>query len=154
VCDVPKYIPLDLRISIKASQSDLLEFKWIKNGIVAYFIIPDDKKNALRIDFDRVEIIRILDEMPLSTESETQNEGLVRDHIAYLVQDSSFWQNQSDAFKQVHKAVQHYRFITGWTCLDVISGSEPRFAIAPVPTSAFLGLPRDTPYWRFRPKAE
>nr|AWM10898.1 hypothetical protein CIT39_01665 [Bradyrhizobium symbiodeficiens] len=64
--------------------------------------------------------------MPLSTENlNTPSEGLVAEHFAYLVEDSRFWKSQSEALKLVHSNARHYRFVTGWTCLDVISDEKP-----------------------------
>jgi hypothetical protein len=83
----------------------------------------------------RVEIIRTLDEMLLSTEEPEKWVGLKADHFAYEVVDAHFWKSQSDAFKIVVKNLKHYVFITGWTCLDVISQHPPTFSVvdAPVP---------------------
>jgi hypothetical protein len=100
-------------------------------SIVADFLIPGDDSSVLRVQCDRVHIIRVLDEMPLSTEAEdTPNEGLVADHFAYAVESSAFWRTQSDTFKTVFQGAQHYRFITGWTCLDVIAELPPSITVA------------------------
>jgi len=70
--------------------------------------------------------------MPISTESEqTAKEGLIPDHLAYLVDGASFWLTQSDALKMVHPRLRHYRFITGWACIDVISETTPTFQVIP-----------------------
>jgi hypothetical protein len=64
--------------------------------------------------------------MPLSTEFEsTPNEGLVSEHFAYRVEGAQFWKMQSEALKATSKNAEHYRFITGWDCLDVIAASAP-----------------------------
>jgi hypothetical protein len=43
----------------------------------ADFVIPGDDQQALRVQFGKTEIVRILDEMPLSTEGEdTKSTGL------------------------------------------------------------------------------
>jgi hypothetical protein len=71
--------------------------------------------------------------MPLSTETEdTPNEGLVSEHFAYRVEGSSFWRSQSEALKTVHAKARHYRFITGWTCLDVIADIAPVMTVVRV----------------------
>ena len=127
---MPKYIPLDCGLELQSSQSDVLEFKWSGNRrIVADFLIPKDDARVLRVLFDRVEIVRLLDEMPLSTEPDTSNEGLVPEHLAYSVEDAAFWLSQSEFLKIALPSLRHYRFITGWTCLDVISGSQPTFFV-------------------------
>lgn len=129
---MPKYTPIATCLEIKCILSDLIELQWKNNSITADWIIPKDDNNALRVHFDRVEIIRLLDEMPISTEHEpTPKEGLVADHFAYIVQGSAFWDSQSDGLKFSIPGLRHYRFVTGWTCLDVISKNEPTFTITP-----------------------
>jgi hypothetical protein len=55
----------------------------VKRGIIADFAIPSEDNRALRVQFDSMEVIRILDEMALSIEGEeTPLEGLERDHTA------------------------------------------------------------------------
>ena len=126
---MPKYLPIPV-LNIKSSMSDLRAFRWVNSGITADFVIPLEDDRALRVRFDKVEVVRLLDEMPLSTElEETPNEGLVPDHFAYTVQGSSFWLAQSEALKLSIPGLQHYRFVTGWTCLDVISARSPQFSV-------------------------
>jgi hypothetical protein len=121
-----KYRAIEQPLKIKSSLSDLIALAWKDRGIIADFVIPNDDEHALRVQFDKTHIIRILDEMPLSTESEdAKSEGLVSNHFAYFVEQSLFWKSQSEAFKMVCDKARHYRFITGWTCLDVISDEKP-----------------------------
>jgi hypothetical protein len=127
---VPKYHPIEQPIAIKASHSDLINLVLKDRGLVADFVIPDDDRRVLRLQFERVDIIRTLDEMPLSTEAEdTPNVGLLADHFAYLVDGARFWNQQSEAFKAVVAEARHFRFITGWTCLDVITTAEPKLSV-------------------------
>jgi hypothetical protein len=127
---VPKYHAIEQPLAIKASNSDLIALAWEDRAIVADFIIHGDGQQALRVHFDKAHIVRVLDEMPLSAENEdTQSEGLVSDHFAYMVEGSLFWKSQSDAFKTVFNKARHYRFVTGWTCLDVISDAEPSMSV-------------------------
>ena len=121
-----RYYPLAQPFVFKASLSDLITLIWKDQGVSADFAIPEDALRALTVRFDRTHVVRILDEMALSTETEdTPSEGLIAEHFAYLVEDSSFWKSQSEALKLVHSNARHYRFVTGWTCLDVISDEEP-----------------------------
>jgi len=57
------------------------------------------------------------------------NKPLVSEHFAYRIEDSLFWKSQSEAFKAAVKNLRHYRFVTGWTCLDVISEQEPNISV-------------------------
>ncbi|MBV9873752.1 MAG: hypothetical protein JO025_03400 [Verrucomicrobia bacterium] len=133
---MPTYLPIEVTPIIRASHSNLLQLRWAKQGVVADFIIPENNQDALRVQFLRTEMIRIIEEMPISTESEeTPNDGLIAEHFAYEVQGASFWNQQSEAFKVVYQKAKHYRFITGFYCLDVIASNEPIFTV--VPTSAF-----------------
>jgi hypothetical protein len=130
---MPKYTPIQTPM-IKSSISDLANFQWewTNRSVVADFFMPDDEEHFLRVNFGRVEIARILDEMPLSTEPEsTKNEGLISDHFAYKVEGTAFWQCQSDALKQTHPRLRHFRFLTGWTCLDILACEDPTFHVVP-----------------------
>jgi hypothetical protein len=124
-----RYSPIDAGVSLQASRSDLAALHWEINGIAADFFFPDDASHLLRVSFDRSCIIRVLDEMPLSTEEEyTPNEGLVPGHFAYSIEGAVFARLQSWAWMEVNAPVKHYRFITGWTCLDVLTSAAPAFA--------------------------
>jgi hypothetical protein len=124
-----KYYPLEQPVVLQASRSDLLALSWRDNAITADFTIVSESQKALRVHFQKTEMIRVLDEMPISTEEENKDIGLVSEHFAYLVEDSLFWNSQSEAFRIVFSKVRHYRFITGSNCLDVISDVEPCMSV-------------------------
>lgn len=127
---MPRYTPLDAGVLFKASRSDLVTFQWRTSGISADFSLPDNEGHLLRVSFDRPCIVRLLDEMPLSTEEdETPNAGLVAEHFAYRLDEARFACLQSEAWKEVNGPVGHYRFVTGWACMDVLSGGSPTFSI-------------------------
>lgn len=125
---------------IDCVQSDLRELRWTDDAVVADFIIPGDEHHVLRVLFkNHSVIVRILDEMPLSTESEsTPKEGLVSNHFAYRVEGSTFETTQSETWKFTQHPATHYRFVTGWTCLNVLSAKEPTFKVVKrIPISTF-----------------
>ena len=127
---MPRYVPIVVTPAIKAGHSNLLQFRWLDRRLVADFAIPEDSRVALRVEFQKAEIIRIVEEMPISTEHEaTPNQGLVAHHFAYLVEGASFWSQQSETFKVVCQNAKHYRFLTGAYCLDVIALDEPTFSV-------------------------
>lgn len=107
-----KYLPIDIGINIHASGSDMLAFRWNDRGVVADFGIPGDDHHIIRVIFSRTIVVRILDEMELSTE-EPLGEGLIKNHFAYRVLGAKFWNSQSKALTEVRKSAEHYRFITG-----------------------------------------
>jgi len=87
----------------------------------------------LRVQFRTEVIARMLDEMPLSIESDASNsQGLVAHHFAYRVEGAPFADNQPDAWRQVLGPMKHFRFITGWGCLDVLALGDPEFAVIPM----------------------
>jgi hypothetical protein len=127
---MPKYIPIDCGVPMQAGRSNLASLQWSINGIVAEFFLPDDESRLLRVSFDRQCIIRVLDEMPLSTEEDdTPAEGLVPEHFAYRLEGATFAAIQSDAWKAFIGPVAHYRLITGSTCMDVLSAATPVFSL-------------------------
>jgi hypothetical protein len=130
---MPTFKPIDCGVSIKSSLSTLDRLVLDGHGLEADFYIPGEVDKRLRVAFLSVEITRTLDEMPLSTEEPEKRVGLKAEHFAYEVVDAHFWRSQSPAFKIVFENLKHYRFITGWTCLDVISRHPPAFSIVNAP---------------------
>ena len=127
---MPRYEPLDIGIALKASQSDLLSFRWESNAIVADFFIPENPSRMLRVAFDGQCIVRLLDEMPLSTEDDpATRHGMIPENSAYRVEGAPFAQQQSPTWLEVMAPVGHYLFVTGWACMDVLSGVAPRFSV-------------------------
>lgn len=129
---MPRYDPIDIGVPIQASRSDLVAFNWATNGITADFIMPDDDAHLLRVSFDKPCIIRLLDEMAISTEEDdTPNEGLVSEHFAYRVEGAAFARLQSSAWKLGSGSIAHYRFVTGWACMDVLTAATPSITVVP-----------------------
>jgi hypothetical protein len=127
---LPTYSLIDVGAPLQASHSDLVSFEWSTNGITAEFILPDAAAHLLRVSFDKPCIVRILDEMPLSTEEDdTPNEGLVSEHFAYRLEGAAFARLQSSAWKEVNAPVTHYQFVTGWACMDVLTAATPVFVV-------------------------
>jgi hypothetical protein len=125
-----KYFPFADEINIPCSWSDMLTLQWQNNALTATFLIPGNERQVVRVHFSEAQIIRILDEMPLSTELDPSPVvGLVPDHFAYRVEGARFWLMQSEAFRLIHKSAQHYRFVTGSTCLDVIASASPSIEV-------------------------
>jgi hypothetical protein len=110
----------------------MLDLRWKSEELRATFYIPEDEENILHVEFERALIVRILDEMPLSTEGDKSEgfEGHAPDHLAYRPQGSFFWRMQSEAFKFSNPSAKHYLFVTGWACLDVISSLAPKLLVA------------------------
>jgi hypothetical protein len=124
------HFPIDAGVSFDCGQGDLLGFDWQNRS--ADFLIPDDQQHVLRVKFGSEVIVRMLDEMPLSIESDASTwQGMVPHHFAYRVQGAPFAENQPESWVQVFGPMNHFRFVTGWGCLDVLTQSEPEFALVP-----------------------
>jgi hypothetical protein len=129
---MPSYDPIDIGVPLQASRSDLATIKWDAAGIVADFFLPTDDASLLRVSFDRPCILRLADEMALSTEEDDSPVvGTVAEHFAYRVEGAAFARLQSDAWKVATGPVTHYRLITGWACMDILSSATPSFAVVP-----------------------
>ena len=129
---MPRYDPIDTGVPLRASLSDLAALKWTDDSVTADFILPGDDAHLMRVFFDKSCIIRILDEMALSTESDdTLNEGLVSEHFAYRLEGAAFARLQSEAWKFGLAPVTHYQLVTGWACMDVLTSAIPVFTVVP-----------------------
>ncbi|MCW2383369.1 hypothetical protein M2338_002934 [Sphingobium sp. B2D3B] len=123
-----RYHPLESCAPWSDSDSaDLRLFDW-QTGTAEFSMIDDDR--VVAVSFDSDVIVRMLDEFPLSTEDKPGNRmGIVPHHFAYRVEGDPFFKAQSEAWRDVQGSPQHYRFLTGAGCLDVISTAVPRFAL-------------------------
>jgi hypothetical protein len=129
---MPTYEAIDAGVHLQAVASDLIAFEWRTDGIRADFILPDDDAHALRVTFNRSCIVRLLDELALSTEEEdTPSRGRAGSHFAYRVEGARFGSAQSKEWKFVEGPVAHYQFVTGWGCMDVLSAGPPSFSLVP-----------------------
>lgn len=131
---MPRYFPIDVGVSFECVRSDLLRIDWKVNELTADFALPDDEAHAVRVRVEGTTIVRLLDEMPLSIESDpASEEGRVPNHFAYRVEGGPFAEAQSAAFKEIFGPVEHYQFVTGWGCMDVLTGAKPSFSIVDAP---------------------
>lgn len=128
-----RYFPIDAGLSFDCSRSDLLRVNWRTGRLSADFELPDRKGKALRVSFDDETIIRLLDEMALSTETEPEErEGLVPRHFAYRVEGARFAEIQSGAWNEIAGPIRHYQFVTGSGCMDVLCRQRPSFGVVEI----------------------
>jgi len=95
---IARYFSIDAGVRFDCVRSDLHTIRWQADGdLSADFILPGTEGRTLRVRFNGPTIVRLLDEMPLSTEQRTKNDGLVSRHFAYRVEGSTFAETQSEA---------------------------------------------------------
>ena len=127
---MPRYFPLETPLAFDCVRSDLLSFDWQQRA--ADFSIPDNEEHILRVTFNADVIARLLDEMPLSIETDpSTNDGLVPHHFAYRVEGAPFGESQPRVWRDVLGPLKHFQFVTGWGCLEVLTKGEPEFAVIP-----------------------
>jgi len=127
---MPHYFPLETPVPFDCTRSDLLCFAWQQRA--ADFAMPDDEEHVLRVSFNADVIVRMLDEMPLSIETDfSTKRGLVARHFAYRVEGAPFSENQPEDWRVVLGSMKHFLFVTGWGCLEVLTKAEPEFAVVP-----------------------
>jgi len=138
---MPTYEPIDPGVPLNASASDLAAFRWEANGVKADFVLPGNDDHLLRVSFGLPCIVRLLDEMALSTEADDgPSVGLVPEHFAYQLRDAAFERMQSVTWVKSVGPTRHYQFVTGWTCVDVISAAYPLFSIVTRPWNPLINM--------------
>jgi hypothetical protein len=131
-----EYEPIETGIPFRAGMSELVAFRWHEDGIEAEFKIEEDNGRAIKVSFDAPCIVRLLDELSVSTEDNgSRNTGLIPQHFAYRVKNAAFERMQSWAWKELNGDPKHYQFLTGSACMDVLSGAEPSFNLVIRPPS-------------------
>lgn len=134
-----RYFPIETPAGwTDADCADLLSFDW-RTSTAKFIFYERETRTSLGPEWDQIlvatfdaaeVIVRMLDEFPLSTESDPKDwEGLVPHHFAYLVEGDPFFTAQSSAWRSQAPDLKHYRFMTGSGCLDVITSATPRFGI-------------------------
>src|SRR6202790_5726032 len=102
---------MDAGVRFDCDQSDLLAIKWKAERLSADFILPGAKSQSLRVRFNGATIVRLLDEMPLSTEGHpTKGEGLVPGHFAYRGEGSTLAVAKSEPWSRDYRRPCHYEF--------------------------------------------
>lgn len=125
-----RYTPIDTGTSFNANVVNLDRFHCEIFAVFAEFRLPSGEGLALLVSFDNSCIVRLLDQMALSTEGDRKPcEGLVSDNFAYVVEGDPFASQQSELWREVNAPVRHYRFLTQATCVDVLSGAKPSFKV-------------------------
>lgn len=126
-----RYHPIESSLEWEKSPlTELRSFDWISG--TAEWEIPGERPLILTVQFQGELIVRLLDEFALSTETDHEDcEGLVPNHFAYWVEGDAFHENQSSMWLEDNHPTKHYRFITGFGCVDVIAANPPSFSINP-----------------------
>jgi hypothetical protein len=122
-----RYEALEFDLGVPATAADITRVQMSyrphsgANELTAY-ISGREQHNHLRVFFPHVDIFRVIDEMHLPLEEhEGLQEGHISNHFAYKIEGSPFWKAQREVFQAALPGSVHYRFVTGGSCLDVIS---------------------------------
>jgi hypothetical protein len=81
-------------------------------------------KPILLIEFDNALVVRVLDEMWNSTETDSKRWRGIDGSFARIIEGSEY-PTHPDLLKTIHLDAKHYLFITGDDCVDVIAIDPP-----------------------------
>lgn len=73
------------------------------------------------------EIVRFLSNRDFLVEDGADPVGLDQDHILYRVENSRFYDMQSDTLRYLKPDLKHYCVVTRDACVDIISVNQPTF---------------------------
>jgi len=122
------YHPIDCGASWDADWCDFRTID-LESGIFEWSLERSEIQ-SVRVQFCCDFIVRILDELALSTESSPAEwRGLTPHHFAYEVEGDPFMTSQSEVWLSLNPGAKHYRFLTGSWCLDVVATNPPSFVI-------------------------
>jgi hypothetical protein len=137
-----RYLPIDFDLTISCTGAEIyrVEMQYNEqngaNELLAYFAVAG-KDTYVEVCFQHAEIFRVIDEMHAPLEEHSiETTGHVSGHFAYRVEGSTFWAAQRDLFEAIFPGIQHYRFVTGGYCLDVISKYEPSILWVSLPAGS------------------
>ena len=83
------YTPINMDLAFDSLRSDLVAVDWAEGR--ADFILPADNAHVLRVEFAPRSIIRALDEVAFSLESNPNTRiGIMPGHFAYQVEGAPF----------------------------------------------------------------
>ncbi len=124
-----RYCPMEFDLRAGATSADIrrlvMELISGANVLTAYFSVAG-QRDFLKVAFPHADIFRVIDDMHLPLEEDGDLIiGHVPNHFAYRVEGGPFWAQQREVLEAVSPGSTHYRFVTGGSCLDVISRHEP-----------------------------
>ncbi|MFK4768987.1 hypothetical protein [Rhizobium sp. ZW T2_16] len=130
--DIIRYIPIDFDINAPATAAEIdrlvMEHDRMTNAdkLTVFFSIAG-RRDLVKLVFPHVVLFRVIEELHLPLEeSDIPRVGAIANHFAYKIQGSPFWAAQREVFETALPGSEHYRFVTGGQCLDVVSRDQPQ----------------------------
>ena len=129
--DAPiRFFPIDMKLAESVEPGGGVTVRMDGEETTLWFDLYGRQDAILQVFFANDCIVRILDEMALSTESAPERwAGLVPHHFAYRVEDDPFVDQQSETWRAVHEPFDHYVFHTDDSCVNILSQNQPYFAL-------------------------
>jgi hypothetical protein len=131
VNDKIKHKPYDLGLGIdlgcgsSIQVSDYCLTEHVAGDVNLFWELKGAEKPVLLIKFFDVEVLRVLDEMWLSTETHPQRWEGIDGSFARTVVGGEY-PTGSDILKDVSPEAKHYQFVTNSDCVDVIARTAPK----------------------------
>lgn len=129
--EILRYFPIDFEVRAPATALGLQRLEYLEdrsNFLAAYFC-GSGPLSLLKVVFAHAIMFRVIDDFhhPIETYDFT-HDGHIPNHFAYRVEGSPFWAAQKETLSTVFPGISHYLFVTGGSCLDVLSVEEPVFS--------------------------
>ncbi|MBP1848524.1 hypothetical protein J2046_006820 [Rhizobium petrolearium] len=128
---MPSYVPMEIEPRFSALDLELARSLWTPAQSFVEYICAKTRSN-LRIAFQKIEIMRIVDDLPLLDLEDEQTSGILQHHFGYVVSDAAFWRANERTIERSVNPMTHYRFITGNSCVDIISSASPHTRVLAV----------------------
>ena len=129
---MPIYTSIPTGLPIRQDSCSLVDVSWKRRGLTALFSFSrmgEPRPQAVRVTFESIIVMRVVDEMVYSLEERGNDVGIMRDGFAYEVTDSPFLRTMTEASNLTYKNPKQYTFISLSDCLDVIAKSLPQFDV-------------------------
>jgi|GEM_PF-1598993 len=130
--DIIRYIPIEFNINAPATAAEIDRLVMERDRmtgtdkLTVSFSIAG-RRDLVNVAFPHVELLRVIEELHLPLEeSDIPRVGVIANHFAYKIQGSPFWAAQREVFETALPGSEHYRFVTGGQCLDVVSRDQPQ----------------------------
>jgi len=115
------YRPIEIE-NVSAVNASLMSVRYDQGRLLADYSV-DDVPVIVRASIPSVATYRLIDGNSMPADEIEQQEGLSRDHMLYLVSGAKY----ADQFRPVIEGrILHFRFVTGISCLDVLTTARPK----------------------------
>ncbi len=129
------HTPYDLGLGVdvgdkrEVAVSENCHVRFYRSRLTLIWEVKGAPKPFLVVNFEDVEVVRVLEETWLSTETKSDRRRGIDGSFARIVEGSEY-PTPLGLMKEIAGPVVHYLFVTGFDCVDVIARDTPRAEFA------------------------